>query len=202
MITELRYNTLWPDNVLYKEEADVIVAVIQEVMEKEEIMQLGSCFALYGVRREKIRQPKEMIVVNFASRYTALTSALLEEVSPWSNDRPTGIVDSPWNCCNDYLVLRTRCGCFTATLHTITKTTAKKRAALYAALALVFSQLRKDYEDEILDSGVKKILEENKNPDIKKVREFVDRIFETEELPEIQKWREWYTQNGPRGYFF
>ena len=195
-IKNLEY-CLEPKTTLFKEEADVIVAVVLDAIKKNHIEGKTGTFALFGNKKEK--DPEQIISFDLedgssvASRYLsnsndyakiALKKAGAYTTSGCKIESP---LDAWGHSMEDVLELETTYGQFLAAFFS-----SERDFYVYYAIAKALTCMGK--EDIVMVENANNMLlsEAKTDTGIYYLIEHVENLFENAMLPEIKAWKEWH----------
>ena len=205
-LTNLELGT-WPKTTLYREEADVIIAVIQDAIENSKVSIKNGTFLLWGMKNGE-HAPQRMISFDFDygpvrkfSVYGESSRFLAEEVIMVhaSGERSktysaiSSYIDLP-----SHLELATTNGHFACSFYA-GKGDTNFMAHIYCAVAQTLALMGK--EDSVLQDSCDKVffLEVDGYPEIYVARSYVERLFRDCKLPEIAAWQKWHESASASG---
>ena len=191
---------LEPDSTLFKEEADAIVAVILDILKQDGHDLTEGSFVLMGTKGTSSNS-KEIIAFDFgdgpihdfrdkgiSSRSFARKILRRDAKNKTGSSHVSYFVDSPL-----FLRLKTTNGLFSAAMFVDGSV-----EDVYYALAQAIACMGK--EDTVLQDSVNEIfdLESQDYPGINVLRDYVKKLFEKCELPELKAWQEWHDKNSKK----
>ena len=194
---------LQPKTTLFEEEANVIVAIVKDIIEGSVISARSGTFLLYGIKNGE-HEPERLISFDLSRRgptkkffWTDKNSReLAEEViervagSDYAGEPYRGVityyVDTPL-----FLELWSTCGRFACAFYA-DKGFYSDMTYVYCAVAKALAMMRKG--DEVLQESCEEIFlrEIDEYTGILVLREYVERLFNECKLPEIAIWKKWH----------